>query len=134
MKVKGISHITFICKDLDKSSNMLTEIFGAIEIYDSGDQMFSLSNEKFFDLNGLWVAIMEGNSIEKTYNHIALEVDEDDLPKFIEKIELMGLEILPGRKRKDDEGSSLYFYDFDNHLFELHTGNLNKRLQFYKKS
>ncbi|MDP3309636.1 MAG: FosX/FosE/FosI family fosfomycin resistance thiol transferase, partial [Polaromonas sp.] len=25
-----------------------------------------------------------------------------------------------------------YFYDFDNHLFELHTGTLDERLRQYK--
>ena len=30
------------------------------------------------------------------------------------------------------EGRSLYFYDDDNHLFELHTGTLEERLQRYE--
>ncbi len=29
------------------------------------------------------------------------------------------------------EGHSLYFYDHDNHLFELHTGTLEERLARY---
>jgi len=29
------------------------------------------------------------------------------------------------------EGRSIYFYDHDNHLFELHTGNLEERLARY---
>ncbi|MGC3347905.1 FosX/FosE/FosI family fosfomycin resistance thiol transferase, partial [Enterococcus faecium] len=29
------------------------------------------------------------------------------------------------------EASSIYFYDFDNHLFELHTGTLQERLKSY---
>jgi hypothetical protein len=31
----------------------------------------------------------------------------------------------------EGEGQSLYFYDFDNHLFELHTGTLAQRLARY---
>lgn len=131
MIIKGLSHITLICKNLDKTTIMLKELFNADEIYSSGEKTFSLSKEKFFNIAGLWIAIMEGESIDKTYNHIAFEVNEEDLSRFIEKIELLGLEILPGRKRKPEEGNSIYFYDHDNHLFELHTGNLDKRLRLY---
>ena len=43
----------------------------------------------------------------------------------------MGLEIRPPRQRVPGEGRSLYFYDDDNHLFELHTGTLAERLERY---
>ena len=57
---------------------------------------------------------MEGNSIEKTYNHVAFQVDENDIPILEEKIRSLNLTILPGRKRNKSEGCSLYFYDYDN--------------------
>lgn len=50
------------------------------------------------------------------------------------KIETLGIEILKGRPRKQAEGQSLYFYDYDNHLFELHTGDLETRLEYYNRS
>jgi hypothetical protein len=31
----------------------------------------------------------------------------------------------------EGEGMSLYFYDYDNNLFELHTGTLEQRLARY---
>jgi len=43
----------------------------------------------------------------------------------------LGVEIGPPRHRVEGEGESLYFYDFDNHLFELHTGTLEERLARY---
>lgn len=43
----------------------------------------------------------------------------------------LGVEIKPPRPRVEGEGQSLYFYDFDKHLFELHTGTLAQRLQRY---
>lgn len=131
MKIIGISHITFICKDLEKSANMLKHIFNAEEIYSSEEKKFSISKEKFFKIAGIWIAIMEGESIAKTYNHIAFEIEEDDLIIFKDKILSLGLTILPGRDRKSAEGHSIYFYDYDNHLFELHAGKLNTRLRFY---
>src|SRR5690242_3785168 len=110
-KINGISHITFICKDLDKAARMLTELFGAKELYSSGKNFFSVSKEKFFELAGTWIAIMEGGAVEKTYNHVAFHVDKADLPYFREKIGSLGLSVLPGRKRDEEEGESLYFYD-----------------------
>lgn len=131
-KIKGISHITFVCKDLEKTSNFLKELFDAKEVYFSGDQTFSISKEKFFKIGDLWVAIMEGESIGQTYNHIAFDVCEELLPIFEAKINDLGLKILLGRSRKQGEGKSVYFYDYDNHLFELHAGDLKTRLAFYE--
>jgi hypothetical protein len=41
------------------------------------------------------------------------------------------VDIQPPRPRVPGEGASLYFYDFDNHLYELHTGTLDERLARY---
>ena len=129
--IKGISHITFICKDLDKTTKFLKELFGAQEIYSSGDKTFSLSKEKFFKVGDLWIAIMEGEPISQTYNHIAFEVDVKTLKSLKLKIKELGLTLLSGRSRQKEEGESLYFYDYDNHLFELHAGSLKARLDFH---
>lgn len=47
------------------------------------------------------------------------------------RIETLGLTFREGRSRIEGEGRSLYFYDYDNHLFELHTGTLSERLKSY---
>jgi len=43
----------------------------------------------------------------------------------------MGLQLREGRPRVEGEGRSIYFYDHDNHLFELHTATLDDRLQTF---
>jgi len=133
--IQSISHITFIVKDLEKMTNLLTVIFDAQEIYSSGEDIFSLSKEKFFLINDIWIAIMEGQSLsDKTYNHLAFKISDRDLDKYSQRIKSLGLELKHARNRLDGEGQSLYFYDFDNHLFELHTGTLEQRLQGYKEA
>lgn len=130
--IYGISHITFIVKDLGKATKFFKEIFEAKEIYSSEDKTFSISKEKFFLINDLWIAVMEGEKIEKSYNHIAFKIDESDYEMYLKRIENLGLEIKVGRKRVIGEGNSIYFYDYDNHLFELHTGTLETRLHHYR--
>lgn len=131
--ISGISHITFIVKDLDKATNFFEDIFGAKEIYGSGDKKFSISKEKYFLVNNLWIVVMEGGKIEKSYNHIAFKIDESDYEIYLERIKNLGLEIKRERRRVTGEGNSIYFYDYDNHLFELHTGTLETRLLRYKE-
>jgi catechol 2,3-dioxygenase-like lactoylglutathione lyase family enzyme len=133
--IEGLSHITFIVKDIDRASNFLRSVFEAEEVYASGEEKFSHSKEKYFLVNGLWFAIMEGEPLsEKTYNHVALKVNDTDLGKYEERVRSLGLDIMNDRSRIDGERKSLYFYDYDNHLFELHTGTLDQRLDAYKKS
>lgn len=132
--ISGLSHMTFIVSDLDKSERIFTEILGAIKIYDSGDKTFSLSKERFYMMGDIWLVLMEGDSLpSKSYNHVAFKIEEDDYDHFIEKIMTLGLEIRPPRPRVAGEGHSIYFYDYDKHLFELHTGTLQERLARYNK-
>ena len=56
------------------------------------------------------------------------------IEKYATHIESLDLEIEKSRGRSDDEGQSLYFYDFDNHLFELHTGKLEQHLKEYRET
>ncbi len=130
--MKGISHITLICKDINKTAQLFNILFDAIEVYSSDKKNFSVSKEKFLLVGDLWVALMEGNPIERSYNHIAFQVAEKDLSLFKAKLKALELEILPGRPRHPLEGNSIYFYDYDNHLFELHTGSLMTRLHYYQ--
>jgi len=133
MSITGISHLTFVVHDLDRSARLLVEGLGAREVYDSGADVHSLSPEKFFVLGGVWIALMAGESLpERSYRHVAFAVEAGDLPVYRARIEALGVEIRPPRTRIAGEGASLYFYDFDNHLFELHAGTLEARLEAYR--
>ena len=132
--IEGISHITFIVKNLEKTAAFLKHIFDAQEVYSSGDNTFSLSCEKFFLINGLWIAIMEGEPLsDRTYNHVAFKIREDDFDIYEKKLLELGIDLKLTRPRVEGEGRSLYFYDYDNHLFELHTGTLSGRLKRYEE-
>lgn len=130
--IEGLSHITFVCQDIDRLALILREMIGAEQIYASDEKTFSLSREKFLSAGGLWIAVMQGPSLsERSYNHVAFKVSEADLEEATQKAERLGLDIRAPRPRVPGEGRSLYFYDEDNHLFELHTGTLEERLERY---
>jgi catechol 2,3-dioxygenase-like lactoylglutathione lyase family enzyme len=111
---------------------LIETVLGGIEVYRSEKATFSLSREIFFLIDDIWVAVMEGDpGLERTYNHIAFKISDTDLPKYLSKINALGLEVCESRSRVKGEGRSIYFYDYDNHLFELHTGTLEERLILY---
>ncbi|WP_428512518.1 FosX/FosE/FosI family fosfomycin resistance hydrolase [Roseovarius sp.] len=130
----GLSHITFICADLDRMQRVLEEVLEARCVYASGADQFSLSEERFFMVGDLWVAIMKGEPLaERTYNHVAFKVDEADIEARVARIEALGLEMRPPRPRVEGEGRSVYFHSPDGHLLELHTGTLEQRLARYAR-
>lgn len=134
MMVEALSHITFMVRDVDRTAELLRTIFDAHEVYDSAGKNFSLSREKFFIIGQTWIAVMQGDSLHaRSYNHVAFKVTDAQFDSYAARVRAFGLEILPGRARTAGEARSLYFYDYDNHLFELHTGTLEERLHHYIK-
>jgi len=132
--IEGLSHMTFIVRDLDRMEVLLTTLLGARKVYDSGSHTFSLSRERFFLVGKLWIATMEGDPLpSRTYNHIAFKISDVDFDESLARIKSLGLEVREGRPRVEGEGRSIYFYDYDNHMFELHTGTLEQRLACYRQ-
>ena len=130
--IEGLSHLTFVVRDLERMTRILTGIFGAREVYASGGETFSVAHEKYFQVGDLWIAVMEGEPLpSRTYNHVAFKIEDAEFEAYEAKVKALGLEIRPPRQRVQGEGRSLYFYDDDNHLFELHTGTLAERLERY---
>jgi len=120
--ISGISHITFIVKDPERTSQFFKHIFDAKEVYTS-------PTVKYFLVNDLWIALNIGEPpSQRSYNHIAFKIQESEFDSYLARIKEFGAEIRPDRPRTSGEGRSIYFYDFDNNLFELHTGTLSERL------
>ena len=75
---------------------------------------------------------MQGDTdLPRSYNHVAFQVHPSSLESMRRAIDALGLVRRPPRSRVQGEGESIYFYDDDNHLFELHTGSLRERLAVY---
>jgi fosfomycin resistance protein FosX len=130
--IEGLSHITFVVRDLDRMEEILVRVLDAVRVYDSGEDTYSLSRERFYDIAGLWIAVMEGEALPcKSYNHVAFKISDCDYDDRLARVRALGLELREGRARVAGEGRSVYFYGPDNHLFELHSGTLEDRLARY---
>lgn len=131
--IEGISHVTFIVKDLERTTMLFKALFQVEAVYDSGSKLHSLFKERFFIIGGQWIVLMENDDIlRRTYHHVAFKIDEKEMDDYLHKIQDLGLEMKSPRTRIPGEGDSIYFYDFDNNLFELHTGTLEERLARYQ--
>lgn len=98
--IEGLSHMTFIVRDLERMTEILEGVFDAREVYVSDARQFSLSPEKFFLIGDIWVAIMEGEPLpERSYNHIAFKIDDADFDRYAERIGRLGLDMRPPRPR-----------------------------------
>lgn len=53
MSITGVSHLTFVVHDLDRSARLLVEGLGAREVYESGADVHSLSPWKVFVADGV---------------------------------------------------------------------------------
>jgi catechol 2,3-dioxygenase-like lactoylglutathione lyase family enzyme len=131
--VEGISHVTLVVSDLERTARLFAWVLGAEEVYSSGVETHSLSPEKFFRVGGAWLVLMRGEpSSARTYDHVAFRAAEADLDACRARIEELGLEVREDRPRLPGEGRSVYFYDYDGHLIELHSGTLEERLEAYE--
>jgi catechol 2,3-dioxygenase-like lactoylglutathione lyase family enzyme len=77
--INSVNHITFIVRDLEKMAHFLSTIFDAEEVYNSAGENFSISDEKFFIVGNIWIAIMKGEPLlERSYNHVAFKVSNSE--------------------------------------------------------
>lgn len=130
--IEGLSHMTFVVTDLDRIERIFTAVLDARKIYDSGSGTRSISRERFYLVGDIWIATMEGEALPtRTYNHVAFKIPDRDYEMYLDRVRSSGLALREGRARVEGEGRSIYFYDDDNHLFELHTGTLSARLARY---
>jgi catechol 2,3-dioxygenase-like lactoylglutathione lyase family enzyme len=127
--MQGLSHLTYIVRDLDRMARFLCHGLGGHEVSDPNEHSFALAHEKYFVVCGVWIAAMKGEPPrERSYQHVAFQVPAEELPAYRERLAALGVEFRPARKRGPGESESLYFYDFDDHLFELRAATLEQRL------
>ena len=83
--IESLSHITFIVKNLDKTSYFFKSCLMQKKFIIVGKN-FSLFKERFFISGNQWIVIMEdANILNKTYHRIAFKISTSNIDSYINK-------------------------------------------------
>ena len=117
----SISHIALVVKDPAKTAALFHELFGARAV-ERKDEEGHL--ETFVRLGDTWIAVV-GAPVQRarTGDHIAFQATPEVLEATAAKLQTMGREFIRARSNR-----ALYFFDYDDHVFELDTEDIDKEI------
>jgi len=119
--LESISHIALVVKDPARTAALFHELFGArmIERKDADGHL-----ERFVRLGGIWIVLV-GAPVERTRtgDHIAFRATPQILEATVTKLQALGREFIRARSDR-----ALYFFDYDDHVFELDTEDIDEEL------
>ena len=128
MTIRGLNHLTLSISDLGRS----------IAFYCDGLGM-TLDAEwpegAYLSAGDLWICLTLDPATRTgpldEYTHSAFSVSPEDFAATVARVTNAGAK--PWRDNKS-EGESHYFLDPDGHKLELHVGDLDHRLEHYRRS
>lgn len=112
-----ISHIALVVTDPARTAELFERLFAAriVRRVDADGH-----DETFVHLGGTWFLLAQAVVERKrSGDHIAFRVTQEVLRATAEKLKAMDLEFILARS-----DTSLYFFDYDNHVFELDTTDI----------
>lgn len=117
----SLSHVAFTVKDPAKTAALFKDLFGA-RVVERKDEQGHL--ETFVRLGGTWMVLVRADvERARTGDHVAFRATPAILEATATKLKAMGREFI--RARGD---TALYFFDYDDHVFELDTEDLEAEL------
>ena len=114
----SISHVALVVADPARTALLFANLFATKTV---GRVDADGHDETFFNLGNTWFVLVKGSvPRERTGDHIAFHVTNAELAATAEKLKAMHLEFILARS-----DSALYFFDYDNHVFELDTTDVS---------
>jgi len=117
----SISHIALVVNDAVRTAALFHELFGArvVERKDAEGHL-----ETFVKLGGTWIVLVAAPvKRARTGDHIAFRATSQILEATVTKLQAMGREFIRARSDR-----ALYFFDYDDHVFELDTEDIDQEL------
>ncbi|MFZ0550252.1 MAG: VOC family protein [Steroidobacteraceae bacterium] len=116
--LESISHVALVVQDPVRTATLFQDLFGARTLEREDDEGH---RETFVRLGGIWIVLV-GAPVQRvrTGDHIAFQAT----PEILEaRLQTMGREFIRARSNR-----ALYFFDYDDHVFELGTEDIDKEL------
>ncbi len=121
--IVGINHVTLSVAELPRSLAFYSEVLGMRPVARWTRGAYLLAGD-------LWVALLVDPHARvgplPEYTHIAFTVAQREFDHLAARVRESGATIF---KENQSEGDSLYFLDPDGHKLEIHTTDLEARLQ-----
>ena len=119
--IESLSHIALVVKDPARTAALFRDLFSAraVERQDEEGHL-----ETFVRLGGTWIVLVAAPvQRTRTGDHIAFRATPEILEATVAKLQAMGREFIRARADK-----ALYFFDYDDHVFELDAEDIDQEL------
>jgi catechol 2,3-dioxygenase-like lactoylglutathione lyase family enzyme len=119
--LESLSHIALVVNDPARTASLFHDLFSARVTERTDDDGHQ---ETFIKLGGAWIVLVAAPiQRARTGDHIAFHATPEVLEATAAKLQAMGREFIRARSN-----SALYFFDYDDHVFELDTEDIDKEL------
>jgi catechol 2,3-dioxygenase-like lactoylglutathione lyase family enzyme len=116
-----IGHIALIVKDSNRTAALFKDLFGAAVVLRKDADGHE---ETYVRLGRTWFVLVQAEvDRPRSGDHIAFSVSKSTLLETAEKLKRTDVEFFLARS-----DTALYFFDYDNHVFELDTTDLDREL------
>jgi len=117
----SISHVALVVNDPARTAALFHDLFGARVVERKDDEGHL---ETFVRVGGIWIVLV-GAPVQRarTGDHIAFHATPEILEATVAKLQAMGREFIRARSNR-----ALYFFDYDDHVFELDAEDIDNEL------
>ena len=117
----SIAHVALTVQDPARTADFLRDLFEAPILRRTDEDGH---DETFVRLGVTWFALVKADvKRERTGDHVAFRVAPEAIAAIADKLKAKGYDFILNKT-----GTSLYFFDFDNHVFELDSSNHEQEL------
>jgi catechol 2,3-dioxygenase-like lactoylglutathione lyase family enzyme len=119
--LESISHVALVVKDPARTAALFQDLFDTRMVERQDDEGHL---ETFVRLGGAWIVLV-GAPVQRTRtgDHIAFHATPEIIEATVAKLQTLGREFVRARSNR-----ALYFFDYDDHVFELNTEDIDKQL------